>query len=149
MSGKIIETKQIALSKDGKQLYDAFSCLQSGTKIIRAIESVTAKEEIYKPFNESLSKLINCDIKILNRSDFENSINLKNVAPDVVVGTDILVLAYYGIKNVKFGAVISFGTVYFCVVFDRGQIINVLFAPSIVRGLSTISSITTIACSAL
>lgn len=141
---KIIETKQIPQTPDGQKLVDVLDGLKNGTKIDKIIASLTSKPEIARQFNESLTKIVNAPIKVIGKDDFVTLIDLTNIAPDVIIGTDILALAYYGIKTLQRGVVISLGTVYFSVVFENRQITNVLFVPSLVRGLKAVSSATSI-----
>ncbi|MCQ2956739.1 MAG: type III pantothenate kinase [Mycoplasmoidaceae bacterium] len=141
---KIIEMQQIPQTPDAKKLIDLFACLKNGLKIDGVVESLTSKPEVAREFNESLAKIYPVQVKIIGKDDFAGLVDLSNVDPKVIIGTDILTLAYYGITTLQKGVIVCLGTVYFSIMFDSKQIKNVLFVPSLVRGLKGISSVTSI-----
>lgn len=138
-NNRLVETQTVDNKTSATDLIKKFACLASEIKIEQVIMSITARKEITDSFISELNQLLNVDIKVVKQSDFDKLLDLSNIDSSVKIGSDILVSAYYGIKTVHRGCVISFGTVYYCVFFEGNQISNVLFVPSLVKAMQNAS----------
>lgn len=140
----MLELVQVPAGTKSQAFLDEFKSINGDFKVEKVVMSITAKPEVSKPFVEALSKKLGVDVKVINKHDFSNLIDLRNIDKNVTIGTDLLLLAAYGIYVLNSGAIISLGTVYTVVVFNHSQIVNVLLIPSIVRGMNQIPEYTAI-----
>ena len=136
VTDKLLETQTVDNKTPAADLLSKFKCLQN-QKIDQVVMSLTARPPLTDPFIADLKKILNVDVKAAEQPDFEHLLDLSNIAKDVKIGTDILVSAYYGIKKIHSGCVMSLGTIYYVVMFANKQITNVLLLPSIVRSLQS------------
>lgn len=113
----------------------------SGFKKVVFISSVN--EQKTNAFIKQLKKVCN-DVLLVTRNCFIKDIDFSNIKKDVVIGNDILLCAYYIIKNYKANALLCLGTVYFCVITKGKKIVSVQLLPNITAGLRYISHITSI-----
>ena len=140
---KIIEYKNCPRTVNAREILSRFLYLgdRHPTKVI---ESITASADYAQPFNGQLKKLLNCDIRIVSRPDFEKILDLSNIPDDVFIGSDIMLCAYYASKQFKESFVLSLGTAYFGIVLKNKQIINTFLFPSISKGMEHLATLTTI-----
>lgn len=140
---KIVEWKTISKTQNSQDLLAVFTCLNE-YKIAKIIVSSTASSSFTKPFLEGLSKTTSATIKVIIKDDFIGIIDFCNIKSDVIIGTDILLSAYYGMASSPKGAVFCFGTVYFGIAYDSKTIISVQLIPNIILALQDIANKTTI-----
>ena len=83
-------------------------------------------------------------IKVINRTDFANKLDLSNINKKIIIGTDILLLGWWCAKQTNFKAIICLGTVYFSIIMQNNKYKSILLVPSITKGLKQILDITSI-----
>jgi len=113
------------------------------TSFNKVIMISSASSNETKSFINQINKVCK-NIYLVEKKDFIKDIDLSNVNKDVVIGNDILLCAYYLIKNYKSNALLCLGTVYFCVITKGNKILSVQLTPNISTGLEAISKITSI-----
>lgn len=136
---KIIETHVVDNTVSAEKLLKQFEMLNEQTKIEKVIIGATARPELTDPFIADLKKILNVEIKFVEQKDFERLLDLSNIDKDVKIGIDILASVYYATKQMRRGVVVSLGSIYYGVHFDNKRIVNVLFCPSLVKGLKYVS----------
>lgn len=105
---------------------------------------IVATSKIDYLYSMLVKKYPHAYIKVINRDDFTNKLNLTNVDKKVVIGSDILLLGWWCSKQANLNAVICLGTVYFAIIMQNNKYKSILLIPSITKGLEQISNITSI-----
>lgn len=136
---ELTEIHQAPIGTDVDQLLEQFIDLYKVDKIF--VMHTTTK--IY--LDQLMSSLNKLDkpIKVIKADDFNNLLDLSNIAKDVVIGVDILLLAYWASKN-NIKAIVSLGTVYASLVLDGNKFKSVMLLPSISKAVKGIKDITPI-----
>jgi len=94
-------------------------------------------------FIKDLNKVCS-NIVCVRKECFIKDIDFSNIDKKVIIGNDILLCAYYLIKNYKANALLCLGTVYFSIVTKGKKIVSVQLMPNISTGLKNISESTSI-----
>lgn len=144
MQNSMLENVQVKAGSSAQALLDQMTTLKDKFKVEKVVMSITAKPEVSQPFVDELKKILGVDVKVIGKQDFTDIIDFRNIDKNVVIGSDLLLMAAYGIYVLNSGAIISLGTVYTVVIFNHSQIVNVLLIPSIVRGMNQIPDYTAI-----
>ncbi|MCQ3907204.1 MAG: type III pantothenate kinase [Mycoplasmoidaceae bacterium] len=136
---KVIESKVVSNTTSAEELMQQFDMLNDQTRIHKVIIGATARPELTEPFIADLKRILNVEIKKVEQEDFYHLLDLSNINREVKVGVDILSSVYYASKLMHRGVVVSLGSIYYCVYFDNKRIGNVMFTPSLVKGLKYVS----------
>lgn len=110
----------------------------------KIVSAISGRSEFFEPFMKTLGQTLNVPVKNVLQSDFHDIIDLSNFNKDVVIGIDILLCCAYGLKHLNRGIIFSFGSVYFVIAFEHGQLTNVLLIPNYIRGLEHVSKVSSI-----
>lgn len=140
----LVESHQCKKTTNSNDLLSQFKFLKKNKKV-SIIEAATTCSGYICPFNKGLKKALKTDVKIVSRTDFAGLLDLSNIKSNVVIGTDILISAFYCCKKFKTrSAFFSLGTAYYAIIVDKKQIANCYLLPSLSKGMNTISTLTAI-----
>lgn len=131
----LIESNKVSFSqivnkmqtkKIDKVIYVSSSCMKLQNKVLTQIKQYCK------------------NIQIVDRKILTKFINLSNIDKKVVIGNDILLFAYYLIKQYDKAAILALGTVYYLLVTNKNKIESVHLIPNLAAGLKTIANKTSI-----
>lgn len=112
-------------------------------KIHKVIFLSSTTKQITDRFLKQIKKYCS-NIKQIVRSDFSRLLDLSNIKKNVVVGSDILLSAYYTSTRCKKGASLCLGTVFYLVIVNKNKFLSVDLIPNVMIGLKQIPKITSI-----
>ena len=131
---RIVELEQAEKGTDARTLFSKFHML-GDRHPEKIIEVVTAVSQFASPFNQELTGLLKQPIHIVSKNDFVDIIDFSNVEEHMFIGSDILSVAAYIIRNIQEGAAFVFGSVYVGLYVKDKQLRGAYFLPSIMKGM--------------
>lgn len=122
------------------------------SKLLAKFKNKKIKKAVFissasKPQQEKLIKAVKSitnNIYVISCKDFAKFIDRSNIKKDVVIGSDILLTAFYISRQYKKVASICLGTVFYLIVMNNNRFVSVEFIPNTMFGLDQISKITSI-----